>query len=124
MSANYQRVGDFVGSTLVVKQRAPQNLYNLLRTAFITPDRLDTKALAIVGRDADLLSPEEYRAVRHFTQRRRSLDSAAQQFAAQKIAIPMMQRLKISPPEGTQFVNYADLLEYLAVAYEQARRPK
>lgn len=124
LSANYQRVGDLVGGTLVVKQRAPQSLAGLLRVAQILPEHLDPRALAIIGRHAYELTPEEYRAVRHFTDRRRQLDWNAQQLSAIKIAVPLMERLQIVPPSDAREVNYADLLEYLAVAYEQARRPK
>lgn len=124
LTANYQRVGDLVGGTLIVKQRAPQSLAGLLRVAQILPEHLDPKALAIIGRHAYELTPDEYRAVRHFTDRRRQLDWNAQQISAIKIAVPLMERLQIVPPTDAREVNYADLLEYLAVAYEQARRPK
>lgn len=121
---NYQRVGDIIAGTIVVKQRAPQSLDGLLRIAHITPEHLDPAALAIVARQADRLSPDEYRAVRHFTERRRQLSLEAQQIAAIKVAVPLMQRLRIVPPLGASAVNYADFLEYLAVAYEMIRRPK
>src|SRR5579883_206741 len=62
LSANYQRLGDLVGGTLVVKQRAPQSLAGLLRVAQILPEHLDPAALAIIGRHAYELSPDEYRA--------------------------------------------------------------
>lgn len=124
LSANYQRIGDLVGGTLVVKQRAPQSLAGLLRVAQILPEHLDPHALAIIGRHAYELTPDEYRAVRHFTDRRRQLAWDAQQLSAIKIAVPLMERLRIVPPTEVREVDYAALLEYLAVAYEQARRPK
>ena len=123
-SKNYQRLGDIVGGTIVVKQRSSASLDGLLRIAHITPDHLDAQALAIVARQADRLTPDEYRAVRHFTERRRQLAMQAQQGAAMKVAVPLMQRLGIVPPPGASAVNYADFLEYLAVAYEMLRRPK
>ncbi len=71
------------------------------------------------------LTPEQYRAVRHFTERRRSIPTwEAQQRSAMAIAVPLMHELGIAPPQGVASVNYADVLEYLAVAYETARRPK
>jgi uncharacterized RDD family membrane protein YckC len=124
LSSNYQRIGDIVGGTLVVKQRAPQSLAGLLRVAQILPEHLDPAALAIIGRHAYELNPDEYRAVRHFTDRRRQLDWNAQQLSAIKIAVPLMEQLRIVPPGDVKEVDYAALLEYLAVAYEQARRPK
>lgn len=123
-SRDYQRLGDLVGGTLVVKQRAPQSLEGLLRVAHITPEHLDPGALEMITDHADQLTPDEYRAVRHFTERRRQLSFDAQQTAAVKIALPLMQRLDIVPPTEATMVNYADFLEYLAVAYEQLRRPK
>jgi uncharacterized RDD family membrane protein YckC len=127
VTGNYQRLGDLIGGTIVVKQRSPdrlRSLDNLLRAARITPEHLDKQALQLVMRDAGTLSPEEYLAVKHFTERRRSLDWNAQQIAAMKIAVPMMERLNIIPPSGVSSVNYADFLEYLSVAYELNRRPK
>jgi uncharacterized RDD family membrane protein YckC len=124
---NYQRIGDLVGGTIVVKQRSPdrvRSLHKLLSAARITPDHLDREALALVSKDAALLTPDEYLAVRHFTDRRRELAWNAQQLSAMKIAVPLMERLKIVPPAGVSSVNYADFLEYLAVAYELERRPK
>lgn len=123
-SKNYQRLGDFVAGTIVVKQRAPQTLDGLLRIAHITPEHLDPAALALVVTNAYGLTPDEYRAVRHFTERRRQLSLQSQQTAAVKVAVPLMQRLHIVPPPGASAVNYADFLEYLAVAYEVIRRPK
>ena len=70
------------------------------------------------------MTPDEYRAVRHFTERRRQLVGPVQQSAAAVIGIPLMQRLHIVPPESATSVDYATFLEYLAVAYEQLRRPK
>jgi uncharacterized RDD family membrane protein YckC len=124
-SRNYQRLGDLLGGTIVVKQRAPRNLINLLQATRLQPEHLDQDALALMMREADHLSLEQYQAVRHFTERRRELtDWNAQQRAAQVLAIPLMEQLHIVPPSGISSVNYADVLEYLAVAYETARRPK
>jgi hypothetical protein len=36
----------------------------------------------------------------------------------------LMERLGIRPPAGVQYVNYADFLDYLAVAFEQFRGVK
>ena len=127
VNGNYQRVGDLVGGTIVIKQRAPdrvRSLDNLLRAARITPQHLDKSALELVSRDAGLLTPDEYLAVKHFTERRRSLEWNSQQTAAMKLAVPLMERLNIVPPAGVSSVNYADFLEYLSVAYELNRRPK
>jgi uncharacterized RDD family membrane protein YckC len=127
INGSYQRLGDLVGGTIVVKQRAPdrsRSLENLLRAARITPEHLDKDALTLVMRDAGLLSPDEYLAVKHFTERRRNLDWNSQQISAMKLAVPLMNRLSIIPPSGVSSVNYADFLEYLSVAYELNRRPK
>jgi uncharacterized RDD family membrane protein YckC len=123
LSKRYQRVGDLLSGTIVVKNRAPANLINLLQATRLQPENLDREALALMQREADRLSHDEYRAVRHFTERRRSLPLAAQQQAARVLAEPLMQRLHIVPPPGVS-VSYVDVLEYLAVAYENARRPR
>jgi uncharacterized RDD family membrane protein YckC len=127
VSGSYQRIGDMVGGTIVIKQRIPdrvRSLDNLLRAARVTPEHLDRAALQLVLRDAGLLTPDEYLALKHFTERRRSLEWNAQQLAAMKIAVPLMQRLSIVPPPGVSSINYADFLEYLSIAYELNRRPK
>ena len=123
-SREYQRLGDIVGGTIVVKQRAPHTLDGLLRVAQILPEHLDADALALIMHEADRLTPDEYRAVRHFTERRRQLIAPVQQSAAAIIAIPLMRRLHIVPPASAKSIDYATFLEYLAVAYEQLRRPK
>jgi len=120
----YQRLGDIVGGTIVVKQRAPQTLDGLLRVAYILPEHLDPAALSLIMNEADRLTPDEYRAVRHYTERRRQLLGPVQQSAASIIAIPLMERLHIVPPASAKSIDYATFLEYLAVAYEQLRRPK
>jgi hypothetical protein len=40
------------------------------------------------------------------------------------LAVPLMQRLDIHPPADVLRINYADFLEYLAVAFEQYRGVK
>jgi len=62
--------------------------------------------------------------VRHYLDRRWQLAPMTQQYAAMRLAIPLMERLGIRPPEGVTRVNYADFLEYLAVAFEQFRGVK
>ncbi|MDR3707902.1 MAG: RDD family protein [Capsulimonadaceae bacterium] len=124
VTREYQRLGDLVAGTIVVKQRAPQSLDALLQVARITPEHLDKDALELISSQADRMSPDEYRAVRHFTERRMQLDPVIQRRQAALIALPLMHRLDIVPPSTAKTVDYANFLEYLAVAYEQLRRPK
>lgn len=125
-SARDQRLGDFVAGTMVVKQRAPRvpTLEALAPPPRVLPEHLAPYALADIGRTVYEMTVPEYRAVRHYTDRRLSLPPAVQQTAAMWLAVPLMQRLGITPPPGTLYVNYADLLEYLAVAFEQYRGVK
>lgn len=44
-TSNYQRLGDLVGGTIVVKQRAPQSLARILHAAQILPEHLDLRRL-------------------------------------------------------------------------------
>ena len=53
-TSDYQRLGDLVGGTIVVKQRAPQTLEGLLRIAHITPEHLDRNALEHIMGQAGL----------------------------------------------------------------------
>ena len=126
LSERYQRLGDFVAGTLVVKQRAPRvpTLEALAPPARVLPEHLAAYALADIGRHVFEMTVPEYRAVRHCIDRRWQLPPAMQQPAAMRLAVPLMQRLGIVPPQGVISVNYADFLEYLAVAFEQYRGVK
>ena len=81
-------------------------------------------ALADIGRHVYEMTVPEYRAVRHYIDRRWQLPPQIQQTVAMRLAVPLMQRLGIVPPSGVTSVNYADFLEYLAVAFEQYRGVK
>ena len=126
LSARYQRLGDFVAGTLVVKQRAPRvpTLEALAPPPRVLPEHLAPYALADIGRHVYEMTVPEYRAVRHYIDRRWQLPPQVQQIAAMRLAVPLMQRLGIVPPAGVISVNYADFLEYLAVAFEQYRGVK
>ncbi len=126
LSGRYQRIGDFVAGTMVVKQRAPRvpTLEALAPPPRVLPEHLAAYALADIGRHVYEMSVPEYRAVRHFIDRRWQLPPQIQQGTAMRLAIPLMQRLGIVPPAGVVSVNYADFLEYLAVAFEQYRGVK
>ena len=126
LSGRYQRIGDFVAGTMVVKQRAPRvpTLEALAPPPRVLPEHLAAYALADIGRHVYEMSVPEYRAVRHYIDRRWQLPPQIQQTAAMRLAVPLMQRLGIVPPSGVISVNYADFLEYLAVAFEQFRGVK
>jgi len=155
----YQRLGDFVAGTMVVKQRAPR-IGNWIgrgsapaqrrpifgrRTANafasdgpppgawldalappprVLPEHLAPYALKDIGKHVYEMTVPEYRAIRHAIDRRWQVPAPIQQIAAMRLAVPLMKRLGITPPPGVQRINYADLLEYLAVAFEQYRGVK
>lgn len=125
-SARYQRLGDFVAGTMVVKQRAPRvpTLEALAPPPRVLPEHLAAYALADIGRHVYEMTVPEYRAVRHYIDRRWQLPMPMQQDAAMRLAVPLMQRLDITPPDGVLRVDYANFLEYLAVAFEQYRGAK
>ncbi len=126
LSGRYQRIGDFVAGTMVVKQRAPRvpTLEALAPPPRVLPEHLAAYALADIGRHVYEMTVPEYRAVRHSLDRRWQLPPQVQQTVAMRLAVPLMQRLGIVPPAGVVSVNYADFLEYLAVAFEQYRGVK
>jgi uncharacterized RDD family membrane protein YckC len=123
LTKDYQRIGDLVAGTIVIKKRETITLFELLKSARILPEHLDAAALELIRENAGQLTPDEYKAIKHFTSRRMKLSLDAQQDSAALLARPIMQRLGIVPPEGTQIVDYAIMLEYLVIAYEQLRRP-
>ena len=126
LSQRYQRLGDFVAGTMVVKQRAPRvpTLEALAPPPRVLPEHLAAYALADIGRQVYEMTVPEYRAVHHYIDRRWQLPPQVQQTVAMRLAVPLMQRLGIVPPAGVISVNYADFLEYLAVAFEQYRGVK
>ena len=126
LSQRYQRLGDFVAGTMVVKQRAPRvpTLEALAPPPRVLPEHLAAYALADIGRQVYEMTVPEYRAVRHYIDRRWQLPPQIQQIVAMRLAVPLMQRLGIVPPAVVISVNYADFLEYLAVAFEQYRGVK
>jgi len=126
ISGRYQRLGDFIAGTMVVKQRAPRvpTLEALAPPPRVLPEHLAAYALADIGRHVYEMSVPEYRAVRHYIDRRWQLPPQMQQGSAMRLAVPLMKRLEINPPAGVISVNYADFLEYLAVAFEQYRGVK
>jgi hypothetical protein len=125
-SARYQRLGDFVAGTMVIKQRAPRvpTLEALAPPPRVMPEHLAPFVLADIARHVYEMTVPEYRAVRHYIDRRWQLPANVQQTAAMRLAVPLMQRLGITPPAGVLRINYADFLEYLAVAFEQYRGVK
>jgi hypothetical protein len=122
-SQDYQRIGDHVAGTIVIKQSRPISLRSILSAAHILPEHLDQSALELIRDHAGRLTPDEYQAVKHFTQRRGALTRSVQQNSARLLAEPIMHRLGIVPPDDATVVDYANVLEYLAVAYEQLKRP-
>ena len=126
LSGRSQRIGAFGAGTLVVTQRAPRvpTLEALAPPPRVLPEHLAAYALADIGRHVYEMTVPEYRAVRHYLDRRWQLPPQIQQVAAMRLAVPLMQRLGITPPAGVVSVNYADFLEYLAVAFEQYRGVK
>jgi len=125
-SSRYQRLGDFIAGTMVVKQRAPRvpTLEALAPPPRVLPERLAAWALADIGRHVYDMTIPEYRAVRYYTDRRWQLPPDLQRVSAMWLAVPLMKRLNLQPPQGSLSVNYVDLLEYLAVAFEQYRGVK
>ena len=120
---NYQRLGDVAAGTLVIKQRGPRvpTLEALAPSNAVLPEHLAKYALNEISAHVAEMTPHEYRAVRWYSDRRRQLAPEIQQSTAMLLAVPLMSRLGIIPPAGVLCVNYADLLEYLAVAFEQHR---
>ena len=102
LSGRYQRIGDFVAGTLVVKQRAPRvpTLEALAPPPRVLPEHLAPYALADIGRHVYEMTVPEYRAVRHYIDRRWQLPPQVQQPVAMRLAVPLMQRLGIVPAFG------------------------
>lgn len=123
LTAKYQRIGDMSAGTIVIRQRHAlvKSLDDLAPYVRVMPEHLASYALADIAAHIDEMTPLEYRAIRWYSDRRLKIPLTIQQAAAMVLAVPLMFRLGIRPPEGALRINYADLLEYLAVAFEQRR---
>ncbi len=116
ISDRYKRLGDHAAGTLVIKERSPSVLGERPRV----PASPNVVHLTAFVKSVDAVTPEEFRAIHRFVQRRHDLDLPVQAFYAMRIAYPLIQRLELDPPLRAQ-IHYADLLEAIERKYAEER---
>lgn len=104
ISPKYKRLGDYAAGTIVVKERAPAGAPEAPKS----PLYQDAKAAPYVH-DVDLLTRDEFEAVKRFVLRRSELAPTVQEDIARQIAQPIMTRLGTTTPGGA--FSYAGYLE-------------
>ncbi len=112
ISSDYKRLGDYAAGTLVIKVRAPASLDQKVRG----PASPAVVHFMTMVRNIDSLTADEFAVIRRFVQRRHELDIAAQAQIGMKLALPIVQKLKVEAPIHAQ-LQYADLLEAIERRY-------
>jgi uncharacterized RDD family membrane protein YckC len=86
LTARHQRLGDLLGGTLVVRDRA----YDLSRYA--APPAPDPRGAGLGGKTAALLAPADFERLSDFLQRRAGLAPPARERLARKMAVALAAR--------------------------------
>ncbi|MGB9587954.1 MAG: RDD family protein [Armatimonadota bacterium] len=124
LSPQYRRLGDYAAGTLVVKvrkheqsqnpsasKRNPESyasLANVGTAAYLLPDELLARL--------DLITREDYRAIRHFLDRQHELESSVVERLARRLAEPFAERLGA---QGEFLTDPVDFLSRLAAEWER-----
>ncbi len=127
ISPQYRRLGDIVGGTLVVKVRK-EEWTAPTATRPVTSEQSDQPSAGITTQPTSslpdealanlhLVTKDDYRAIRHFLDRRRELQPAVANSLAEKIVEPLITRLNMDPDRIGQPVTFLE-----AVAAEWERR--
>ncbi len=119
VSSKYQRLGDYVAGTLVVKvgrqaQTAPPS--PAVQPAEPVPDSTESslpqEALPFVS----AITRDEYRAIKHFMERRAELDVHVARSLSMKLAEPLARKLRMDP---AQIMDYPAFLQALGREWER-----
>ena len=103
ISGKNKRLGDFAAGTLVVKERSEY----LAKTSSPAPAARPRYREGAFVKNIELVTPEEFEALKRFVERRAELNVQVQHQLAARIARPLMQRLGIVD-NGS--IIYANLL--------------
>lgn len=112
-----KRVGDLAAGTVVVKERGSSDapLLELDKGGSEEDSLADLSAIqtSVAG-----LSLERYNLIREFLIRREELELAPRIALAKKIAVPILEEMGMSMPEG---VSFEELLEGMAREYRKQK---
>ncbi|MHB0997866.1 MAG: RDD family protein [Armatimonadota bacterium] len=124
VSPQYRRLGDIVGGTLVVRTGLQHHVKQTNNQATNIPQ----PAITYTSSDIPSLLPaealphlhnvtrEDYRAVRHFFDRKKDLESGLANNLAKKIAEPILAKLQLNPAD---IIDPIEFLENLRNEWER-----
>lgn len=104
-----QRIGDFAAGTLVVKERSEWvgDITHPLQDSTPPVDKEDRTPEFALVKNIELVTPEQFDAIKRFIQRSSELQPSIREQIAARIARPLMRHLGI---EDTPGINYTNLL--------------
>ncbi|MBW3555687.1 MAG: RDD family protein [Actinobacteria bacterium] len=109
-----QRLGDLVAGTIVLRERSGARAPTAV--SFAPPPGLEDYVASL---DVAGLDHRDYAAVRSFLLRATSLSPSSRYSLANRLALPLLQRLRTAPPQG---VHPELFLVCVAAAYQSAGR--
>jgi uncharacterized RDD family membrane protein YckC len=115
LSPQYKRLGDLAAGTLVIAEAGVSPFNTARGRADIAPQVLD---LMPQLKNLERISPEEYRAIRRFTERRGAWELRVQAALAERLARPLLAKLEIIPQVAYQ-LQYAAWLEAIERWYTE-----
>jgi hypothetical protein len=101
-SSKNKRLGDFAAGTLVVKERSEWMHDQAKQTQEAVPDRyLEAEYV----RNIELVSPDDFEAIKRFVERKAELDETVCEQLASRMAKPLMAKLGIENNGQTSYSN-------------------
>ena len=116
LSSHHKRLGDYAAGTIVIKERGKEDAVPTVVRPRAQPVLLDDSMTVNISR----LTVDDYRAVRHFLERRSELALGLAQDLARRIAAPLIVKLGRDP--NTMPLDAIALLEEIASAFEAKHR--
>jgi len=115
LSPQYKRLGDWAAGTLVIVEASVSPFAMARSGADIPPQSLE---LMPQIKNLDRISPEEYKAVRRYTERRATWELRVQAALAERLARPLLAKLDLNPEIAFQ-LQYASWLEAIERRYTE-----
>ena len=115
LSPQYKRLGDWAAGTLVIVEAGVSPFNTARASSDLAPQALE---LMPQIRNLDRISPEEYKAVRRYTERRSTWELRVQAALAERLARPLLAKLELKPEIAYQ-LQYAAWLEAIERRYTE-----
>lgn len=116
LSKKNKRLGDYAAGTVVIKERRQQVPAAGPRTRLEVRPHLETLPQP---QFQGVLSPEEQTMVLNFLRRRWEMDQGARAQLAQRLALPLAQRLNIPQPMNLAYEAFLEWVAGLRAAHSQ-----